>query len=49
MRCGDLLEYAAASRAWARKVAMTKRAIADNGNIAFYTPWEDSVFNRALL
>ena len=49
MRRGDLLEYAAASRAWARKVAMTKRAIGDNGNIVFHTPWEHSVFNRALL
>jgi hypothetical protein len=49
MRCGDFLEYTAASRAWARKVTMTKRAIGDDGNIVLYTPREHSVFNRALL
>jgi hypothetical protein len=49
MRCGDFLEYTAANRAWARKVAMTKRAVGDDSNIVLYTPREDSVFNRPLL
>jgi hypothetical protein len=49
MRCGDFLKYSAAGGVWARKLTMTERAISDNCNIVLDTPWEHSVFNRALL
>jgi hypothetical protein len=49
MGVGDSFQHAAALWVDVRKVPMAERAITDNCGVMPFTPWENKMFNRALL